>query len=318
MNYQKKKKLTKFIGTAYYIAPEVISQNYDEKCDIWSCGIILYILLCGYPPFNGSSNNDIYSAIQHSKLLFEKESWKEISKEAISLIKKMLEKNPRKRPSAEECLNDPWFSNIAFHKSASYSINKLEILERMAQFVQQNKFKQAVLQFISTQFNLKKEEEELKQVFKHFDNDGSGLISKKEFIEQIENLYGGIISEEILNHFFSSLDLDNSGTISYNEFLTSVIDSQKILTEDRLNKAFEMFDKDGSGTLEIGEIKQFFGGNDKTWKRVLKEIDENEDGCIDFQEFKKMMVGFSADEIVCDKTMGKEGIDKQIDGEDEE
>ncbi len=314
----KKKKLTKFIGTAYYIAPEVISQNYDEKCDIWSCGIILYILLCGYPPFNGPSNNDIYSAIQHSKLLFEKESWKEISKEAISLIKKMLEKNPRKRPSAEECLNDPWFSNITFNKSGSNSINKLEILERMAQFVQQNKFKQAVLQFISTQFNLKKEEEELKQVFKHFDNDGSGLISKKEFIEQIENLYGGIISEEILNHFFSSLDLDNSGTISYNEFLTSVIDSQKILTEDRLNKAFKMFDKDGSGTLEIGEIKQFFGGNDKTWKRVLKEIDENEDGCIDFQEFKKMMVGFSADEIVCDKTMGKEDIDKQIDGEDEE
>ena len=115
-----------------------------------------------------------------------------------------------------------------FNKTITVGINQLEIIERMAQFVQQNKFKQAVLQFISSQFNLKKEEEELKQVFKHFDNDGSGLISKKEFIEQIENLYGGIISEEILNHFFSSLDLDNSGTISYNEFLTSVIDSQKI------------------------------------------------------------------------------------------
>jgi calcium-dependent protein kinase len=314
----KRKKLTKLIGTSYYLAPEVIAENYDEKCDVWSCGIILYILLCGYPPFNGVSNNDIYNAIRYSKLNFNQNNWSNISKEAITLITKMLEKNPKKRISAEEGLNDFWFKKVSFNRKQTIGINQFEILERMALFVQQNKFKQAVLQFISTQFNLKKEEEELKQVFKHFDNDGSGLISKKEFIEQIENLYGGIISEEILNHFFSSLDLDNSGTISYNEFLTSVIDSQKILTEDRLNKAFKMFDKDGSGTLEIGEIKQFFGGNDKTWKRVLKEIDENEDGCIDFQEFKKMMVGFSADEIVCDKTMGKEDTDKQIDGEDEE
>ena len=307
----KKKKLTKFIGTAYYIAPEVIQQNYDEKCDIWSCGIILYILLCGYPPFNGPSNNDIYSAIQHSKLLFKKENWQDVSKEAISLIKKMLEKNPRKRPSAEECLNDRWFNIMSYNRQASVKVNKLEILERMAQFVQQNKFKQAVLQFISTQFNLKKEEESLKHVFKAFDKDGKGVISRKDFVEQIEKLYGDVISEEITNQFFSTLDLDNSGAISYNEFLTSVIDSHKILTEDRLRKAFDMFDKDGSGTLELGEIKQYFGGNDKTWKRVLKDIDENGDGCVDFQEFKKMMIGFDPEQIVSDKTVGKDDEDKQ-------
>ena len=174
----------------------------------------------------------------------------------------------------------------------------------MAQFVQQNKFKQAVLQFISTQFNLKKEEENLKQIFKTFDKENKGVISKKDFEEQIDNIYGGVISQEITHVFFSHLDLDNSGEISYNEFLTSVIDSQKILTEDRLRKAFDMFDKDGSGTLELGEIKQYFGGNDKTWKRVLKDIDENGDGCVDFQEFKKMMIGFDPDEIVADNTVG--------------
>ena len=308
----RKRKLTKFIGTAYYIAPEVISQNYDEKCDIWSCGIILYILLCGYPPFNGRSNNDIYSAIQHSKLLFNKDNWADVSKDAISLIKKMLEKNPKKRPSAEECLNDKWFKNIGYTRQVSVKINKLEILERMAQFVQQNKFKQAVLQFISTQFNLKKEEESLKHVFKAFDKDGKGEISRKDFVEQIEKLYGDVISEEILHEFFSTLDLDNSGAISYNEFLTSVIDSHKILTEDRLRKAFDMFDKDGSGTLDISEIKQYFGGNDKTWKRVLKDVDENGDGQVDFAEFKKMMIGFDPKDIVTDKTVGKDDEEENL------
>ena len=302
----KRKKLTKLIGTSYYLAPEVISQNYDEKCDVWSSGIILHILLCGYPPFNGPSNNDIYSAIQHSKLLFKRENWTNISKEAIRLIKRMLDKNPKKRPSALECLNDFWFQKLSFNKDVSVKFNKLEILERMAQFVQQNKFKQAVLQFISTQFNLKKEEENLREVFKSFDKENKGVISKKDFVEQIDNIYGGIISVEISNMVFNNLDLDNSGEISYNEFLTAVIDSQKILTEDRLKKAFDMFDKDGSGALDINEIKVYFGGNDETWKKVLKDIDLNGDGQVDFEEFKKMMIGMNPSEIVAENTVGKD------------
>ena len=300
----KRKKLTKFIGTSYYLAPEVIAENYDEKCDIWSCGIILYILLCGYPPFNGLSNNDIYRAIRYSKLCFNKNAWSNISKEAISLISKMLEKNPKKRISAEECLNDFWFKKVNFNRKQTVGINQYEILERMAQFVQQNKFKQAVLQYISTQFNLKKEEEELKHVFKEFDKEGKGVISREDFITTIDKLYGNIISIELSNEFYSNIDLDNSGSISYNEFLTSVIDSKKILTEDRLKKAFNMFDKDGSGTLDIEEIKGFFGGNENTWKRILTDVDDNGDGQVDFQEFKKMMIGFDPDEIVADNTVG--------------
>ena len=221
-----------------------------------------------------------------------------VSKEAIKLIKKMLEKNPKKRPTAEECLSDFWFSKTTFNKDAEIKINKVEILERMAQFVQQNKFKQAVLQFISTQFNLKKEEENLKEIFKAFDKEGKGVISKKDFVEQIDNIYGGFINEEVSNIVFRNLDLDNSGEISYNEFLTSVIDSQKILTEDRLKKAFDMFDKDGSGAIDLDEIKVYFGGNDKLWKKVIKEIDLNGDGQVDFEEFKKMMIGMDPKEIV--------------------
>jgi calcium-dependent protein kinase len=69
----KGKKLKKFIGTSYYVAPEVIDGCYDKKCDVWSCGIILYILLAGYPPFNGNTNKEIYHAIKNQKLLFESE-----------------------------------------------------------------------------------------------------------------------------------------------------------------------------------------------------------------------------------------------------
>ena len=74
------------------MAPEVLYENYDEKCDVWSCGIILYILLCGYPPFNGATNLDIYHAIKYSPPNFSGDEWKEVSREAIDLIKIMLNK----------------------------------------------------------------------------------------------------------------------------------------------------------------------------------------------------------------------------------
>ena len=311
-------KLTKFIGTSYYIAPEVIKESYDEKCDVWSCGIILYILLCGYPPFNGASNHEIYNAIKFSKLIFQKEEWTDISKEAIELITFMLDKNPSTRPSAYECLNHKWFKvcegNIShtFLHSNTLITNKTKLLDSMARFVQQNKFKQAVLQFISTEFNLKKEEEELKKMFKEFDNEDKGTISREVFIKQIEKLEGGVVSRDIISEIFTRLDLDGSGNISYNEFLTSIIDGQKILTEDRLEKAFKTLDRDENGFLSIDEIKSFFGGDEETWKKVLREVDKNGDGEVDFEEFKIIMIGFDPKEIVGEATIrGEEDDDEE-------
>lgn len=62
--YQKNKKMTTISGTPYYIAPEVLNEDYDDKCDTWSCGVLLYILLCGYPPFNGDSDTEIMKAVK--------------------------------------------------------------------------------------------------------------------------------------------------------------------------------------------------------------------------------------------------------------
>jgi len=95
------KKMTKLLGTPYYIAPEVLNSNYDEKCDVWSCGVILYILLCGYPPFSGKSIDEIMKKIKIGKFKFEPDSWSHVSKEARNLISCMLVVDPRKRFSAE-------------------------------------------------------------------------------------------------------------------------------------------------------------------------------------------------------------------------
>lgn len=90
-------KLSQRLGTPYYIAPEVLKRKYDEKCDIWSCGVILYILLCGYPPFAGKTDEKIMERVQKGVYSFDHEEWEEISKEAKEFIKKMLTYDPSKR-----------------------------------------------------------------------------------------------------------------------------------------------------------------------------------------------------------------------------
>ena len=287
------KKISKFIGTSYYIAPEVLKENYDEKCDIWSCGVIFYILLCGYPPFNGNTNLDIYHNIRTKNPSFGGDEWEDISKDAIDLIKNMLNKNPNKRFSAEMCLNHKWFKLLEDsekNKIKNYKNIQKNAITHMAQFVQENRFKKAVMQFISSQFDIQKEETDLKEIFKSLDTSGKGQLSRGVFTDKLIELYGENDGKDLADKIFSNLDLDGSGQISYDEFLSAMISSKKILTDERLEKAFKMFDKDNSGKLSVHEIISIFGGDEESWKKVIEQIDLNQDGEVDFNEFKTMMV----------------------------
>ena len=93
--------MKKRLGTPYYIAPEVLNQKYNEKVDIWSCGIILYIFLCGYPPFAGKTDKETLAKVQAGKLIFDRNDWSTVSSEAQDLISKMLNLDVTKRYSAQ-------------------------------------------------------------------------------------------------------------------------------------------------------------------------------------------------------------------------
>lgn len=118
-------------GTPYYIAPEVLNRMYDEKCDVWSCGVIMYILLCGQPPFKGKNHKEIFEKIRAGKYSFSQPEWTTISREAKSLIRKMLTYNPDERVSAEEALNDEWIHEYA-------SIGKKEVQVTLKQPIMTN------------------------------------------------------------------------------------------------------------------------------------------------------------------------------------
>ena len=117
--FKSSEKLHSILGTPYYVAPEILTKNYNEKCDIWSVGIITYLLIVGDVPFKGKNNNDIFNKILHQKINFNYNKWKNFSKEAKNFVQLLLQKDFNKRPSAQEALNHNWFINIftKIHKS---------------------------------------------------------------------------------------------------------------------------------------------------------------------------------------------------------
>ena len=100
------------VGTAYYMSPEVINGSYDKSCDLWSVGIVTYILLAGYPPFNGSTDAEIYSATRRGNLIFERRVWSGLSHMSRDFIRRLLTKDVSLRSTAEEALQHPWILSL--------------------------------------------------------------------------------------------------------------------------------------------------------------------------------------------------------------
>lgn len=101
--------LTNMHGTSYYIAPEVLAKKYNKKCDVWSIGVIMFILLSGKPPFDGKDDNEITNNVKIGTYSMTSKVWQDISKDAKELITMMLTKDPNHRISAREAISHPWF-----------------------------------------------------------------------------------------------------------------------------------------------------------------------------------------------------------------
>ena len=110
------------------MAPEVLEKNYDEKCDVWSCGVVLYILLSGCPPFPGVTETEIKYRIKRGKFTFSDPVWLTVSEPAKDLIRKMLEYNPKKRISAIEALSHTWITKTKIFEH-SYDLTTSTILK---------------------------------------------------------------------------------------------------------------------------------------------------------------------------------------------
>jgi calcium-dependent protein kinase len=293
--FSKNKKMSTIKGTPYYIAPEVIKEVYDEKCDIWSLGVIFYVLLCGYPPFNGDTDIEIIQNVQKGKFVFPEEEWGVISPECKDLIKKMLTYEPAKRIGAKEVLLHPWFSQYEKKVKQDKTV-ALSAFENMKRFKRNKKFEHATIGFIINQLVSKEDRADLLKQFLVWDKNKDGVLNKEEIIESYRNVYG-TIDPDIVENIIKSIDLDGNGVIDYHEFLNCTMNREKILSKKNLQLAFRAFDKDGNGSISIDEIMSIFrktsnNVDKKVFEKMMKDADSNGDGAIEFEEFNSIMEKF--------------------------
>ena len=288
------KRLKSKVGTLYYISPEIIKGNYDEKCDIWACGVILYILLAGYPPFSGNTDKEVYSQITNIKYDFDKERWKNYSKYAKELIKNML--TPAKsRYSAKQVLSSKWLE-IKLKDNIDENINSILDYRRISKYKTYNKLKKAILTFIASRLSIE-ESNQLRNIFFNIDEDKNGYISFEDFRKYLINEYDIddlFENEEELKKGFEGVDIDHNNQIDYTEFLAANIDEKIFLKTEKLKEAFRIFDINDNGAIKRDDIIRVMklenlSNKNEIADEIIEENDFDKDGKINFSDFVKIM-----------------------------
>ncbi len=284
------KKMNSKVGTTYYVAPEVLLEKYNEKCDIWSAAVILYMTLSGEIPFKGNNDIEIYNAIFNYQFNFDSKHWKQISPSVIDLIKKCLVPEMI-RPSAKEVLDHPWFKNAEL-LNVNFEIN----IKVFMNYINSCKLKKMIFTYIATRLS-PKEEAKLKDIFISYDENKDGNISLEELKLGLKQLNSKAIDINDIEKIYKTLDTDNNGKIFYTEFLAALVGETPYLTEEKLYRAFLFLDKDKTGKIDKAAIKDVILHNkyiDDEINNIIDEVDKNKDGVIDYNEFLDMM-GFSRD-----------------------
>ncbi|CAH8319765.1 unnamed protein product [Eruca vesicaria subsp. sativa] len=260
------------VGSAYYIAPEVLKRMYGPEADIWSIGVMLYIILCGVPPFWAESENGIFNAILKGHVDFSSDPWPSLSPQAKDLVKKMLNSDPKQRLTAAQVLNHPWVKEDG--EAPDVPLDNA-VMPRLKQFKAMNNFKKVALRVIAGCLS----EEEimgLKEMFKGMDTDSSGTITLEELRQGLAK-QSKRLSEYEVQQLMEANDADGNGTIDYGEFIGATMHINSLDREEHLYSAFQHFDKDNSGYITMEELEQAlmeFGMNDgRDIKEIISEVD---------------------------------------------
>ena len=284
------KRMSGIIGTTYYCSPEVIDNLYREECDEWACGILMYILLTGYPPFDGDFEEEIFDKIKNKKVNLKCDELKKVSINCKNLINLLLQKDPEQRIKAKNALKHPFFTENVNMDDLLTENTDMKLLKTLKNNVSKSKFQDAVIAYIALNFSNKEEEKKIKEIFRKMSSNSE--INVNIFVKTLqENDIG--IDEEQAKDIFQTIDNDKNGSIEYQELVRALSDKEKLLSDKNLKEAFDFFDVDKSQTITWDEIARVvFQGREVPKDLInsfLNEIGKTENDPITFQEFCEMI-----------------------------
>ena len=299
----KNTKQNKIIRSLFYVAPEVFKNNYNEKCDIWSCGVIMYTLLSNNKPFDGKNEDEIISKIEKGEFDLKSQPFDKISDNAKDLIQKLLIMDTEKRINAQEALNHIWFkenrSKELFNQIYDENVT-IKLIDNLKKYKKTSIIQETALAYLVHNFPQMKDIINSGKLFNQIDLNGDGKISEQELYQGLSKRLKSDTLEEDVKKIFQNLDMDDNGTIEYEEFIRAAVTKEKFMGENVLRFAFRFFDKDNSGKIEFEEIEKIFKNSvtdqnniESALSKIIYEVDSNRDGKISFREFcilmKKML-----------------------------
>jgi len=322
-------QLSVLCGTPYYTAPEVITGEYHKAADCWSVGVVMFVMLFGYPPFYADpekygrrENEVIYKKIKkgfipkvqagYGRHFPEKIPASDLAK---NLIKMLLRKNVASRLTAVEALDHKWFQDASSEQTIS-----AQVLASLTTFNEVSRFKITVLNAFQNIAITEEKQEALKHTFQKMDLDKNGKISFSEFEKFM--VESGTMTRDTAQRVFDNADLNKDSEMSFNELLLTVADHQLRNVNERMSRMFLMIDSNGDGFLSPEEIKNYFNEyltDDSLLKSlgllnqlddIIREADKNGDGKISFKEFVRVMDPEAFEDIDDDDDAKEDEIEK--------
>ena len=283
------------MGSSYYIAPEVFNRKYDFKCDLWSCGVIMYVLLTKKIPFAGKEDKEIRKSI--IKKRYNTEPLQIYSDYIKKLIDDLLEKKVEKRINAEKALT---YNLFTIYKCKEV-INKINIkemkvyIDNIKKYKKGNFFNETAISYLIHNSELSQIDDILK-LFNKFDINQKGKISFLEFYNGMCEVEEKQLNQEDVRKIFLNVDTNKNNYIEPEELVKAAIDKKIFLEEKMLKFAFNFFDQDKSGLITVEDITELFKNSSdpnkdvsEELKKIMNTLDKDENGKIDFEEFSKFM-----------------------------
>jgi calcium-dependent protein kinase len=280
------------VGTMYSISPEVLRGSYTQQADLWSCGVLIFMLLSSTMPFYGKTNEILMQRILRGKYEFLSSRWIAISVEAKSLVQSLLQYQANNRPTAEQALQDPWFQQISKQSGRHRKQTSSNIPETMdsvqasiENFANHSRLKKLALMVMAHR-STSDEIEILRRMFKKYDNT-RGYFTLEGFKKALRDY---LYTDAELERIFKGMDIDGNGTVHYFEFLAASMEAHGFINEQQIADAFDRLDADDSGTISAKDLRSLLGKgiSDTIINKIIDEEDMDADRTIDYSEFLKM------------------------------
>mmetsp|Transcript_17317 Transcript_17317/g.25587 ORF Transcript_17317/g.25587 Transcript_17317/m.25587 type:complete len:732 (-) Transcript_17317:106-2301(-) len=283
-------EMTEGVGTIYTMAPEVLKGTYTSQADIWSVGVVAYMLLSSQMPFYGRKRRHIIEQIMECKFDFKGRRWKRVSNQAKEFVKDLLIGDPDERATADEACQSLWLNKRHAATTRAATVDEIELAHQtLKNYANYSHLKKLALMVIAHK-STSNEIGILRKIFQDYDQKKNGVIRRIEFKQALAQ-YG--YSDAELNRLFDAIDLDGSGQIKYTEFLAATIEAHGEIDENRIAEAFDRLDSDDSGFISLENLRELLGDEIPVNRInvIIKEADLTEDNRISYPEFLALWTG---------------------------